>query len=73
MRVTFKYGPHFVALEDGRDPVCQDQAVRDHLIQLLEMESMKIGGDPSRSPVYEVVMSLKGITDVQWIETEIIY
>ena len=74
MRVTFKYGPHFVALEDGKDPVCQDQMIRDHVTSLMDMSTMKMEGDPSRSPVFDVMQSLEGyVTDIQWIETDTIY
>ena len=70
MKATFKIGPHMVILEDSEGVQCQDEQILEMVTGFFESNA----GGPTVSPTFETVEQMKPyITDLQWIDTEIIH
>lgn len=73
MRVSFKYMGQSVYMDDVGYVVCTDELTREILEESQAIETFKLAGDVTHSPVFNVVQSLgSDVIDLQIIPTEIV-
>ena len=74
MRVAFKYLGQSVFMDDTGPVVCSDQLIREILEETQNIETFRLAGDVTQSPVFNVIVKLgRDVTDLEYIPTETIH